>query len=382
MRYYKITFTNPNGKPVANGANFPASFSSHHDDGTFNPGALEVEFEISNAFGHILAAQTHIRIHNPTLEMIQNARQYNGCICTIEAGFKSGLPLANPNLAGVVGFGVVQNTFANWMGTDLVLDFLLYASADFGSPDLAYSVDTGAGSPFPYSFQWGKGYSSNLIDALKSTFGYQGLTVTGSLNSKLNIQPDPPIKDVKYNFQTFASFINKMSIGIVDPSDYQKGGQGGNFQKYPGVSLFYIPGSKQILAYDGTAAASNKAINLALEEFIGQPTWLNSLGVMQSVHPMRSDVSLGFDIQYPSSLPTLASAQYIGAGRNLLVNPSQGPLRVQQVRHAGRFRDTSATGWVTYIDAGSAFRVNPNANEPLSADRVGQVTIGELQTIQ
>jgi len=379
MRYYEITFTNPDGSPVSKDSNIPSKFSSHSDTFVYNPGCLEVEFEITNAWGHLLAAQTHLRIHNPTIQMVNGMRAYNGTTCQIRGGFKKGLPLADPFQSGLIGVGVVQSCWANWLGTDLVLDFLLYPSADFGAPDLTWSVATGAGSPFPYSFQWGKGYNESLFDAIAQTFGYQGLTLTGQLNPMTNVVPDPPILDVRYTFQDFCEFIRKLSIGVVEPASVQGGsntGQG-TWQGYQGVSLFYQPNSDQVFAYDGTA--SPNVLQLYQSEFIGQPTWLNEQGALQSVHPMRSDVSLGFDLLYPKTIISNASPQNIAAVRNLFVNPGDHTLRVQQVRHVGRFRDTSPTGWVTYIDAVSAFSYNPNVPMPMPPEVVGTVTIEPLE---
>ena len=373
MRYYSVTFTPTDGRKLS----IPVRFSSHDENGLFNPGCLEVEFEIINAWGHVFASQTHLRIHNPTLDMIRYARQYNGCACEIRGGFKRGLPLANPDQAGLIGYGQVQNCFANWLGTDMVLDFLLLPSIEFGSPDLNYSANTGPGSPFPYQFKWGgEGNAKTLLEAIQNTFKPQGITVTGSISPKTEIAPQTPIIDVRYSFQGFSELINQLSLSVVDPANYRRNGQGGNFQGYLGVSLTYLPGSKTVLAWDG--ATPQGAINLQPQDFIGQPTWLNAQGFLQSVHPMRADINLGFSVQYPKNLPTIASPAYISAGRFLLVSPSGGSLAVQQVRHVGRFRDQSPTGWATYVDASSAYRVNPEPEKLPDGD----VSIGEPEEIQ
>jgi hypothetical protein len=374
MRYYKITFKNPDGSKIR-GVNqfFPDSISSHSDEGIYNPGALEVEFEIANAWGHNLAAQTHLRIHNPTLQMVQNSQQYNGSICEIRAGFMQGLPLANPNQAGVIGYGRVQNTFANWLGTDLVLDFIIYPSSSFGSPDLIFSANTGPGSAISYPFKWTQG---SILDAIKATFSPLGMTIKGSVSDKLNNPPLGGVETWLSNYQSFAEFMRGLSISIINPPSQQTTGTGtnqtatgqGQWQNYLGVQMFWIPNNNEIYVWDGTVPAG--AIELKYEEFIGQPTWLSVAGFLQSVHPMRSDISLGFNVKYPQSIPTQANPSQI-AVRDTLVSPSSGLLFVQQVRHVGRFRDTSPTGWVTYIDAGRNNRENPW--EPQ-----GQVTVGEL----
>lgn len=363
MRYYRISFTNPKtGKGLSAGKKyFPDVFSSHSETGVYNPGALEVEFEIANGWGHMLSAQTHIRIHNPTLEMVEKSIQYNGSVCVIEAGFKAGLPLANPNQAGIIGSGIVQNTYANWLGTDLVLDFLLYPSTEFGDVNLNMSANTGVGSPVPINLVWEKG---SLKDAIQASVAPFGIKVTGTIRESLN-NPPAPIKAWYSNYQSFASAIQKISQSIVDPASFQTQGTQGNpqstgagqWQSYYGVMMQWIPNTKEIQLNDGTIPSGS--IELSYAEFVGQPTWLSDSGMLQSVHPMRSDISLGFNVRYPKNLPTQANPSQITI-RNQLITPGGSELWVMGVRHSGRFRDTSPTGWVTYVDACRPYRFNPN----------------------
>jgi hypothetical protein len=375
VRYYRISFTNPKtGKGLSAGnKDFPDVFSSHSETGVYNPGALEVEFEIANGWGHMLAAQTHIRIHNPTLQMVEKSIQYNGSVCVIEAGFRAGLPLANPNQSGIIGSGIVQNTYANWLGTDLVLDFLLYPSTEFGDVNLNKSANTGVGSPVPINLVWEKG---SLKDAIQASVAPFGIKVTGIIRESLN-NPPAPIKSWYSNYQSFATAIQKISQTIVDPASFQSQGTQGNpqstgvgqWQSYYGVMMQWIPNTKEIQLIDGTLPSG--AIELSYAEFVGQPTWLSDSGMLQSVHPMRSDISLGFNVRYPKNLPTQANPSQITI-RNQLVTPGGSELWVMGVRHSGRFRDTSATGWVTYIDAARPYRFNPN-KEP-----DGEVTVEPL----
>jgi hypothetical protein len=374
VRYYNIQFADQFGKPIFG---VPNRFTSHNA-GIFNPGALEVEFDITNAFGHFLAAPTHLRIHNPMIEWVTNARLYNGTYCTIEAGFKHGLPLANPNQSGVIGWGIVQNSFANWIGTDLVLDFLIYPATDFGSPDTNYSFSTGPGTPSVYDFTWGNAsYSPSAVngavpflEALKATFNKLNITLNGILDEKLNAPP----KNTTYgffgtNFREFANYINDISLQVVSPPTLTGSGAG-SFQKYNGVWLGYMPDGT-VLAWDGTTPT--KTIQLDYAEFVGQPTWLTEGGIVQSVHPMRNDISIGSKIKYPQNLPSVLNPFYAAAGRYNVLSASAQELYVQQVRHVGRFRDTSSTGWVTYINAAGAVPTNPYP------EKVGVVEIGPLE---
>lgn len=376
MRFYRISFADrATGQLIDKG--IPAEFSSHDKNGVYNPGALEIEFEIANGWGHMLAAQTHIRIHNPTLSMVEKSIFYNNTICVIEGGFKQGLPLANPKQAGIVGSGVVQNSYANWLGTDLVLDFLLYPSSDFGDVSLNLSANTGPGSPIPISFEWSKG---SLKDAITNALRPYGITVTGTIRPQL-ANPPSPIKTWYSNYQSFAQAMQALSQSIVDPAAYKTGGTKGNpettgsgkWQTYYGVMMSWIPNRREIQLNDGTSESG--AIALQYGEFVGQPTWLSDSGMLQSVHPMRTDISLGFNIRYPKNLPTQANPSQITI-RDRLITPAGAEMWCMGVRHTGRFRDTSPTGWVTYIDACRPYRFNPNS------ERVGEVTVGALEEVQ
>jgi hypothetical protein len=362
MRYYNITFTPGSGSTLQG---VQSNFTSH-PGGIFNPGCLEVEFDITNAFGHFLGQPLHLRIHNPTLEWVNNARNYNGSFVTIEAGLKSGLPLANPNQSGVIAYGIVWNSFANWIGTDLTLDFLVYPASQYGSPDLNYSFGTGPGSPSGYSFSWGQQSNtttSSLLDAISDALTRTGLKLNekSAIDSRLSSPPKVQYSNFLTTFTEFAKYINDISIQAVAPSSPSTSTGTGKNQDYNGVWLGFLPDGS-VLAYDGTTAPGS--IQLEYQEFIGQPTWLTDGGVVQSVHPMRNDIGIGFDIQYPKNLPTSLNPLYSAAGRYNALNASAQTLRVQQVRHVGKFRDTSPTGWVTYVNAAGAIPANSYPTAP------------------
>lgn len=356
MRYYDITFSNPDGGIIFG---VPNQFTSH-PNGIYNPGAMEIEFDITNAFGHFLAQPSHLRIHNPDVNWVNNARSYNGSYVTIRAGFKSGLPLANSSQSGVIAYGIVWNSFGNWMGTDLVLDFLIYPAAGYGSPDLNYSFGTGPTSPYSYTFRWGQQsntVNSSMLSAIKATLAVNNITLNSEsvLNDKLSSPPKTEYSKFCTTFQEFAKTINDISLQVIAPASASTNSGTGTTQNYRGVWIGFLPDGS-VLAYDGTSPPGS--IQLQYQEFIGQPTWLTDGGIVQSVHPLRNDINIGFDIQYPPNIPAVLNPLFSAAGRYNVLNASAKTLRVQQVRHVGRYRDTSATGWVTYVNAGSAIPVS------------------------
>ena len=357
MRFYRITFYNEDNS-VANHVVNP--FESHSRLGKYNPGCLEVEFDITNAFGNSQAPPFHLRIYSPTLEMVKNARSYNGLRVNIEGGFKSGLPLANPFQSGLVGAGYVLSCYANYIGTDLAMDFIIAPTKDLGGPDLSYApVKNGINCPVPYSFVWGgeQNPTQTFMQALGVTFGALGISVTGTVDPRLDLTPLQARTSFKTTFVEFAKDIKDMTLSMLAPPSLQSSGTGQQ-QKYSGVWLGFYASTNKILAFDGTAPS--EPISLKPEEFIGQPTWVTESGVLQSVHPMRSDLAIGFTVQYPKNIPQYIDASLGKAASRLSINASAVPLSVFQVRHVGRYRDMSATGWATYLNAGSRVITNPN----------------------
>lgn len=359
MRYYKITFSNPNGGFPAG---LPYLYTSHPND-IYNPGCLEITFDIGNVFADSNIPPTHLRIHNIPVNIVQGARLYNGMNVVIEAGFKaanpnfkSTLPLENVNQSGIIAQGVVQTCYANWLGTDLVLDFLIWPNPKLGSANTMRSYDTGAGSSYPFQFQW---ISGSMSDAILNALKFMGVTkVEGTISNKLNSLPAGVSGYQKYvtTFQEFANYILKLSVLLVDPPAQNKDGTG-VYQKYTGVRIAI--NQKTVTLYDGTTT-DEKFVQLKYQEFIGQPTWVSANGELQSVHPMRNDIFLGGLVRYPAGIPSIIAPQYSPTLRQYNVNESAEPLRVFQVRHVGQFRGSSATSWATYVNAGSAIRINPN----------------------
>lgn len=360
MRYYKITFSGDT-VPKTTATQSIYEFSSHtpnpfsSDQLLYNPGALDIEFDITVGYIHNLQTATHLRIYNPSLEMINKAPSYQGLNVIIEAGFKHGMPLAN-NLetkSGQIAYGVVQNCFANWMGTELALDFIVIPSPLFGNPDAALAFGNNINAPKNYLFQWlpKQTFYSAIVESLKP----YGITVTGSIKEFYNTNNSTLTHSVS-SFQALADFINAKSIDVVSPST--KSTSGYSAQKYSGVFMAFGKNGSEVVVSDNTSKTTT--VNLQYEDFIGQPTFntkqialpsqSNQLvpAQMLSSHPMRADITLLNNVKYPINLPN----QLIGT------NPFQSnkplirgvdTMVATEIRHAGRFRDTSALGWATHL---------------------------------
>ena len=379
MRFYSIKFSPAAGeeipKVLTEGKIDYTLFTSHPIDAqgnfSYNPGCPEVSFEVLTAWAHMITSPFHLQIMNIPAELLQYAKMYNNLICEISAGFQPGnnyggmLPLeVGPSShAGVIATGYVQNCFGNWLGTNLVMDFLIYPSP-MGSPSLEVSGNDGFASPQNFTFSWAydaNGYYNPLEQELNTWFKEKfNIEVKGTLNPKLA----PPPAGIKLNytvFDKFAESIRAYSVQCIDPANSDAFRNGlGNFQGYRGVSMVYNFASRTIFVWDGTATGEIEGIQLQYSDFIGQPTWTSSAGTVQSVHPMRNDFVLAAPVTYPKQLPQIQSTQYAATGNFAILNASGETLQIQMVRHVGRYRDTSPEAWATFLNAGPAVRYNPS----------------------
>ena len=346
MRWYDITFTGNTGPAVPG---LPLNYRSLDDRGNHNPGALEVDFDIINAAGHFATPASRLRIHNVPLSICQKALSYQGMQVQISAGFSdtatSGFKLAKTAQAGVIGFGAVQACIPNYMGTEMVMDFIIIPSIS-GSPDLDLSSSENNG-PRNYAFEWQVGQS--FMEAIGVTFKRLGYKVTGGVSSKLKNNTGLPVSWVGGTYEKFCTFINDRTRNIVDPP------VPGQIQTYDGVSIS-SPSLGTVLISDNTWEGG--IIPLFAEEFIGQPSIFTPLGLeVQSVLPLRSDIMIAGYVSLPV-ISTLVATSVGGVPgtQSKPLTASSKKLRVTQVRHLGRFRDSSAQGWVSIVTAGSALQ--------------------------
>ena len=102
-----------------------------------------------------------------------------------------------------------------------------------------------------------------------------------------------------------------------------------------------------INAFDGTQATSGTSTQIAFQDLIGQPTWIESPNI-QFKAVMRADLSVGQKITLPPSIVTnTAQAQ------SSLVNQRatfQGGFTIVSLRHVGKYRAPTADAWVTIAE--------------------------------
>lgn len=267
-----------------------------------------------------------LEVSGISIQEIQQANDLIGKNIEIYGGMQKGLPLANPAQAGLLVKGVVYQCYGNWIGTDMTLNFVISPGAAMG--DNTGGIGTLA-KPKNLTLNWPSGRP--LADALKSALqtGFPGYTVNVNISANIvrpNAQPGfyPTLGQL-------AQFCRETSLSIIKTPGYG------------GIRI--VPNGTTI---DVTDAPASKVTQIAFEDLIGQPTWIESPNIsIKTV--MRSDLGVQSSIMLPPTLITNTAA-----AMSSLVNQRasfQGGFYVISARHVGNFRQPSADAWVTVLEA-------------------------------
>lgn len=342
MRWYYIKFTPTEQAPNPNVSGFVLEYGSSvqtqtlfNPNGANLPGALEVEFNFEVSAFDQRIPDGQIKIYNPPLPVLQNADKYRGMTVEVRAGFASyngvGLPLANVSQSGLIGYGKVSVSFANWVGGDMALN-LVISPALQGIPSIAENPVSSA----PYQFVWKK--DQKFEDAITATFkplGYD--TITFALDPELKW----PGYQINISANDIISFSNQLRRATADlvPTVYLNG-----------VSLILqAPG---VLVVSNTTKSPTTTIEIQPQDVVGQPTisYTGEFIAVQSVHPLRADIRAGMGIVLNGVYPLFNPTSPFNNTKPLTL--ADKTLFVQKVRQVGKFRDNSYQGWVTVLDSG------------------------------
>ncbi len=332
MRYYRVEVGDRvwTSHPAGNGA--PPDL-----------GALLAEMDIYAApyaqpMGQGTA--TYVRLWGIALQDIAQARDFNGKPISVYGGMGKGLPLANPAQAGLLVKGLVQRALANWVGTQMTLDFFIMTGT------------TAAGSAAPQNIvvNWKKG--TPLGQAIQQTLS------TAFPGKKFDIKVNPNL--VLNNDETgiygtvpqFSLWVNSISRDILNNASSTSDmlGPWSSIEdvqgKYDGVDIY--ENGDTFAVFDGTTPGSPKA--LAYTDLIGQPTWLE-LQVIQITLVMRGDIKVGDFVTLPQTR-VIQSAGVATAVDLPGTNPLtfQGTFLVKRVHHVGNYKSPDALAWVTVLD--------------------------------
>lgn len=311
-RYYDISLypagANPTDQPTRRWSSFP--------NGVNDPGALNVEFDFFSFQSHESHGTSSITIHGISLADLQQAPRFAGMSIVVKAGMQKGLPLANPAQVGVILRGTIWQSYGNWIGEDMTLDFVVYFA---GSGNIVLN--------------WPKG--SSLAAALTSCLDIAYPKIPNIVKIGSEYVVDHDVLHAVSSFSQLAKMV-KSSSAFAHP---------------PGVILAILP-NNTIVAYDGSTPPVYKRI--AFDDLIGQPTWIEP-NIMQFTTIMRGDIQVSNVLKMPKGLPSVPGAVTTTGGSQPSSMPGlqkytttfQGEFMVQAVRQIGNFRDSNGASWAT-----------------------------------
>lgn len=289
-----------------------------------DPGALNVEMDIPVAPFATPMGFALVRVWGVSLADIGQANNLKGKPIQVFGGMAAGLPLANPAQAGLLVQGYVFQAFGNWIGLEQTLDLII---APGSSP-------VGVGSPaVPANIvlNWKKGtpLGSAIQTALQTAF--QGFQFTVNVDQNLVRQND----EVGYfhSVGELAQYAKQVSKDINKSTTYA------------GIDIT-LSGT-QFTVYDGSQQTGGGGKQIAFQDLIGQPTWIEA-PLIQWKTAMRADIKIGDQVTLPPSQITNTQQ-----AQSSLVNQQlnfQGGFTVSLVRHLGNFRQPDAASWVTVFE--------------------------------
>lgn len=351
MRFYELILWDKSNKLfrfAAMGSAAPdVSLTSHIGD-RWLPGAAQFDFEImraGNAYRPATMPDSWIRIWGISLEEISQAADLQGFKVQLRGGLKKGLPLAKPEQIAILGSGVVNKPFGNWIGNEMTLEFVIHWSEESQQLDL---------KPLNIVWRWPANSSlkASIEDALRVPFP----------DAKIDIRIADDQLKLDNDENDLASNITQFAQQVRDRTRHPK------FKKIPTLSggdyegvTVDPPHNKVIRVYDGTqpddqrkGGSLSNPIEIMGNELIGQPTWVGPYTITVTC-PLRGDISPGDFIKLPDNLRvpfaiTHPNAAYPGTASRFS-STFKGTFTVTGVRHIGSSRQSNAAAWATTITA-------------------------------
>lgn len=323
MRYYDILITRKDtGETIRHWSSLDSNYRN-------DPSALKITFDILVYSGQAAAGGSILNIYGVSLEDLFHSNDLygdpNGAPSNqiiVRGGMTKGLPLADPSQSGVLFSGVVFQSFANWVGTDMSLSIALMPSP--------YT------SQYPGNFvlDWRKG--QKLSDALTETFNRALPGFNQSINIRTNIVAPSNHQMVAPTLDVLAQQLHQYT------TDY--------FPESPAVNMGIHHGA--VIVWDGTVAMT--PIQIQFTDLVGQPTWIGPRQ-LEFVTQLRSDISIGDTIKMPKSMASLPgfvqTREAAYPSYNRYQSTFTGEFVVQQVRHIGDNRSPSGGEWASVFIA-------------------------------
>lgn len=316
MRYYDLVIKNSDGSTYKEWTT--------HPNGNYDPGALDVEFDLNVYYGHVAGGEMNtITVWGVSLTDLRQSSDFAGKNFYLYGGMKKGLPLANPAQAGLLLQGQIWQSFGNWAGTDMTITFVVTGTMPDG-PDtnLNFSGTWKAGQPLSTAI------AQTLTNALP--------------NAKQNIRISSNLvlsHDETWTYSTFGAFasqIQGMTVGTLSAN-------------YPGVTMCYAGGA--ITVSDQTTLPN--AVQIVFTDLVGQPAWIGP-NIMQVTTILRADIGVGDVIKMPQGLfnapGAVTTTSASAPSQEKYKTTFSGNFIITEMRAIGSLRDPSGLAWISMFN--------------------------------
>lgn len=313
MRYYSLSLSSSTGSTVG----LPSWGS--YPGGTYDPGALNILFDLFVAPAGVPFGASTIRVEGVDPAILTNARTFTGMTATLLGGMMPGLPLATAANNGQLVKGQIYQSYANWVGTQVDLAFVL-----LGSP---YTQ----AQPGNIVLNWKAG--TQLSAALQSTLQ------TAFPNDKISMNISPNL--VLSHDEVHAAYtLDGLGALLADITPTQ---------------VQIVKNGDTIRVIDTTFKPGPKTLDFV--DFIGQPAWIEP-NMIQTKLTLRGDLQVGDIIQMPSQYSSGAPGFVTTFASSLpsqlnYKSAIQGQFVIQSIRHVGDLRQPRGEAWVTVVNAAS-----------------------------
>lgn len=296
-------------------------------DGQPDPNALLVEMDMSVTDYSVPLGGSFVRVWGVGIQALSQSRDLYNKKISVWGGMAKGLPLAKPQQYGLLAKGKIFKAFGNWEGVDQSLDLFISADTADQKPDGGPNP-----KPVPKNIVLNAKKGTNLWDALKQTLetAFPDQKVVMNPGKKLTVSQD----QIAYfpSLPQLGVFVRRLSQDI--------GGEG-----YPGISIWNNDGNMNL-----ADAASGNVGQIAFEDLIGQPTWIDT-GVIQFKTTMRADIKMLQSITLPKTWINSSEGANDISPTSQQQMAFQGTFNIQKIRHVGNSRSPVGSAWVTVFDA-------------------------------
>lgn len=334
MRYYKLRISNSQDKTLKKGefSGFEWELNAN------NPIAPRIEFAIQSYAG--LQGVTFIKIYNPPLSFVKNAKMLQGKFITLHAGLDKS-PLTNINKIkkpnnNLIFSGIIQTLQTAIEGTECICSL-------FCNPD----------TPKTFESSININQNDNIAQAFKKQFeayyqhfGYSTIKVEIMDNAKAITNNNEQTLLFKPNATESTNYIAYLQkcLNSLDMGTYYNNS----------TQTLYIVGDKV------ESANLGNLIEVEASEFIGQPKWetITQVSFLMQLNPkyrVSSTLRVPSNIVF-SGAGVISSNVNVGLGGENLAICEAGDYEIVGVEHLGNSREVSAESWCSKVLAQKVLR--------------------------